>query len=172
MVSQIAVQRRRHGLGLLVPALVVGAGVGTVVGGIAETLQFPVVGTFFGAVEGGVAGSAAGLLIGLLLIGIEGLMPAQWHAPRPLRLSLRPGGRSAAAVLGRAAAVLGRAVAIGAIGGGGLGAIAGLVVGLATHPPTAPFAVIEGGILCAVSGVVVSLPIAAAVLAARLRARR
>jgi hypothetical protein len=168
MVSEIAVQRRRL-LGLLLPSLVVGACVGTVVGGIVETVDFPVVGTFFGAVEGGVSGAAAGLIIGLLLIGIGEVLPASWQPPRAMPFTVRFATRTGQL---SAAVVIGRAVAIGAIGGGGLGALAGLIIGLVTHPPTAPFAVVEGGVLCAVSGVVVSLPIAAAVLATRLRVRR
>jgi hypothetical protein len=68
--------------------------------------------------------------------------------------------------------VAGRIVVGGLIAGAGIGGVAGLVLGLITYPPTAPFAVIEGAIFGSVSGVVLALLVAAAVVAPKLRVRR
>jgi hypothetical protein len=65
-----------------------------------------------------------------------------------------------------------RILAGGAIAGAGLGGIAGLVIGAASYLPTAPFAVVEGGVLGAVCGVLVGLLVAAGVVMPRLRVRR
>ena len=46
---------------------------------------------------------------------------------------------------------------VGVVVGGALGGIAGGIIGVVTYLPTAPFAVIEGGILGLVSGLVLGL---------------
>ncbi|HEY5196729.1 MAG TPA: hypothetical protein VIJ51_06855 [Solirubrobacteraceae bacterium] len=45
-----------------------------------------------------------------------------------------------------------RLACVGAISAGALGAIAGLVIGLVTHPPTAWFAVFEAGLPAGIAG--------------------
>ena len=60
----------------------------------------------------------------------------------------------------------------GAAVGGTLGGIAGLVIGISAHLATAPFALVEGAILGAVSGVVLALLLGAAAILPRLRVRR
>jgi hypothetical protein len=68
--------------------------------------------------------------------------------------------------------VAGRIVVGGLVVGAGLGGVAGLVLGLIGYPPTAPFALVEGAIFGSVSGVVVALLAAAAVIGPKLRVRR
>lgn len=93
------------------------------------------------------------------------LGPIAAYGARPLELGRRLGRRPVSTVVKTA-------LAVGAVGGGASGAVIGAGIGIATHPATAPFAVIEGGILCAVSGAVAALLIAAFLIAPRLRVRR
>jgi hypothetical protein len=141
----------------------VGAGAGAAIGGAIETDGFPIVGTFFGAIEGAVIGAGIGLILGLVLLGCGVFTPAP--GARRFRLAHRPDQLAVGALIGRT-------LAVGSIAGGGLGGIAGLIVGLASYPPTAAFAGFEAGILCAVSAVVVALPVAAALVARRVRLGR
>lgn len=53
-----------------------------------------------------------------------------------------------------------RAVVLGALVGGGVGAVTGLVVGLLAYPPTAWAATIEVGLPAAFLGAVVGLAVA------------
>ena len=66
----------------------------------------------------------------------------------------------------------GRLLLWGAAAGGGLGAIAGVIIGIRAYLPTAPAALVEGAVLGAVSGVVLAFLLAAVVVLPRLRARR
>jgi hypothetical protein len=161
----LEVGHRHHAVQPLVPALVLGAAAGTVIGGVIETFSFPLVGTFFGATEGCLVGSTAGFAVGLVLVVAGSLTPSGWPISSPIRVTRRIDQRPVSAVVQCA-------LAVGAIGGGGLGAIAGLIVGVATYLPTAPFAVVEGGILGAVSGIVIALLVAAGFLALRLQVGR
>jgi hypothetical protein len=68
--------------------------------------------------------------------------------------------------------LLTRVLAGGAVVGAALGGLAGLVIGSITYLPTAPFAIVEGGVLGAVSGVLVALLVATAVVGPKLRVRR
>jgi hypothetical protein len=62
---------------------------------------------------------------------------------------------------------------VGAVGLGALGAIAGLIIGLIVHPPTAPFALLEIGIPATLVGGLVGLASGSIVSAARhIGARR
>jgi hypothetical protein len=63
--------------------------------------------------------------------------------------------------------MLPRAAVIGAIAAGVPGTIAGLIVGLFTYAPTAPFAVIELGLPAAIVGTVTGLSIGSIILATR-----
>jgi hypothetical protein len=60
----------------------------------------------------------------------------------------------------------------GALAGAALGGLSGLVIGAITYLPTVPFAVVEGGVLGSVSGVLIALIVVAAVVAPKLRVRR
>jgi hypothetical protein len=101
--------------------------------------------------------------LGAVLAG--GLGPFAVFGAQPLVLSPRFGQRPARDVLTR--------VMVGAAAGGaGLGAIAGLVLGVVTYLPTAPFAAIEGGALGSVSGAILGLLCAAAIVTPGLRVRR
>ena len=53
--------------------------------------------------------------------------------------------------------VLPRAIVIGASGAGLIGAMIGLLVGLAAYPPTAAFAVIELGVPATIAGALAGL---------------
>jgi len=66
----------------------------------------------------------------------------------------------------------GKYVVRGLVVGSGLGGVVGLIVGLFAYAPTAPFALIEGGILGAVTGVVASLLVATAVLLPKVKVLR
>lgn len=68
--------------------------------------------------------------------------------------------------------LMARIIGGGAIAGGALGGLAGLVIGATTYLPTAPFAVVEGGVLGSVSGVLIALLVMAAVIGPKLRVRR
>lgn len=67
--------------------------------------------------------------------------------------------------------LLARAVVIGTASAGVVGAIIGLVVGLRTYAPTAPFAVVELGLPAAIMGAVAGLAIGSIILAIRRIAR-
>jgi hypothetical protein len=67
--------------------------------------------------------------------------------------------------------LLQRAVIIGTTVAGFLGAIVGLLIGLAAYPPTAFFAVIEIGLPAAVAGALVGLLVGSAILAVHRFAR-
>jgi hypothetical protein len=62
---------------VVVRASVLGAGSGAIIGGLALTFSFPIVGTFFGAVVGGIFGGAFGLVNGLMLAGVAALTPSR-----------------------------------------------------------------------------------------------
>jgi hypothetical protein len=141
---------------------VLGAAVGVLVGGVIETFSFPLVGTFFGAVVGGLAGAGTGLVGGLVLAGV-GVWTRSSFIER-----LAADSASFAAMSSTA----GRVVGAGAVGGAALGGIAGLIIGLVSYPPTAAFAVIEGGVLGGGSGVVLALAVVAVLIVPRLRANR
>lgn len=68
--------------------------------------------------------------------------------------------------------IAGRLLLWGAAAGGGLGATAGVIIGIRAYLPTAPAALVEGAVLGAVSGVVFALLLAAVAVLPRLRARR
>ncbi len=63
--------------------------------------------------------------------------------------------------------ILGRAAGIGMAVCGGLGAIAGLIIGLIAHPPTAVFAMAELGIPATVVGGILGLLVGLGVWAVR-----
>lgn len=67
--------------------------------------------------------------------------------------------------------LLARAVLIGTMSTGVVGAIIGLVVGLRTYAPTAPFAVVELGLPAAIVGAVAGLAIGSIICALRRIAR-
>jgi hypothetical protein len=105
------------------------------------------------------------LVIGGIALIVAALARVTTYGVEAVDLGRRLGRRSAGEVLARAA-IGGAAV------GGVLGAVAGLVIGVVTDPVyLIAFAVIEGGILCAVSGVVVALLLAVLLLAPRVRVR-
>ncbi|WP_375475558.1 hypothetical protein [uncultured Jatrophihabitans sp.] len=64
-----------------------------------------------------------------------------------------------------------RAVAIGALSAGAAGGIVGLVIGLFTYPPTAPFAVFELGFPATIVGAVCGLVIGSILVAIRRSGR-
>ncbi|MGI8879015.1 MAG: hypothetical protein ACR2KJ_00570, partial [Jatrophihabitans sp.] len=128
-----------------------GAGAGAAVGGLEGTLEWPVVGTFFGALEGAGIGAAAGVVCGLVLA-----ISARWSAP----VDHWPPAK-----------IFRRALVIGVAGGGTLGAVAGVTVGLCTHPLTSPAALVEGAVLGSVSGAVLSLLVGAVLIAPRVHIR-
>ena len=68
--------------------------------------------------------------------------------------------------------IAGRLLLWGAAVGGGLGAIAGVIIGIRAYWPTAPAALVEGAVFGAVSGVVLAFLLAAVAVLPRLRARR
>ena len=68
--------------------------------------------------------------------------------------------------------LLPRAMVVGAVSAGLVGAIVGLLVGLAAYPPTAAFAVFELGVPATVAGAVVGFLIGVIVLLVRLIRRR
>jgi hypothetical protein len=103
------------------------------------------------------------LVLGGILAGVLG--PFAVFGAQPLVLSPRFGARPARDVLTR---VMLWAVA----GGAGLGAVAGLVIGIATYVATSPFAAIEGGTLGSVSGAVIGVLVATAIATPGLRVRR
>ncbi len=61
-----------------------------------------------------------------------------------------------------------RALAIGAIGGVGVGAVVGLAIGIMTYPPTCMAALIEGGILGEVSGILLALMVGCLMVCSKL----
>jgi len=61
--------------------------------------------------------------------------------------------------------VVRRCVLVGAVSIGLLGAIAGLIIGLFTYAPTAPFAVIELGLPAAIAGAILGFVIGSVFLA-------
>lgn len=63
--------------------------------------------------------------------------------------------------------VLPRSIVIGAFITGTVGGITGLIVGLFTYAPTAPFAVIEAGLPATIVGAVVGLIAGSLILAFR-----
>lgn len=71
-----------------------------------------------------------------------------------------------------AVARLCRYVRRGSIAGASIGAMSGLVVGLEVYVPTAPFAMLEGSLFGAVSGMVLACLLTAGVVLARTRAHR
>ncbi len=79
-----------RGAGLLLAA-------GTLLGGVAGTADWPLVGTFFGAIEGGSAGAVVGVVVGVVL----GLLVRREWPPWSFRLT--------SAALGGATAVAGAA---------------------------------------------------------------
>lgn len=72
----------------------------------------------------------------------------------------------------RSMSVLPRSILLGALSIGVAGAIAGLLVGLATYPPTAAFAVIELGIPATIVGALIGLLIGSLVFMVRRIRRR
>jgi hypothetical protein len=102
---------------------------------------------------------AACLLLGaalgpMIAYGVEPISFGRGPNPRPL------------AQLGASLLLLGVAI------GGVLGGCAGLLIGISSYLPTAPFAAVEGAVLGAVSGLVLALLLGAAALLPRLRMRR
>jgi hypothetical protein len=93
------------------------------------------------------------------------LGPIAGYGARPIRLGRRFGQR-------RVGTVMKMALLIGAVGGGSSGALLGAGFGIASNPPTAPVAAVEGGILCAVSGAAACLLVATLLIAPKLRVRR
>lgn len=67
--------------------------------------------------------------------------------------------------------LLPRAVVIGATSVGVVGGTIGLIVGLRTYAPTAPFAVVELGLPATIAGAVAGLAIGSMILAVRRIAR-
>lgn len=67
--------------------------------------------------------------------------------------------------------LLQRAVVVGAVSAAAAGSVLGLVIGLFTYAPTAPFAVVELGLPAAVAGAVTGLAIGSIILAVRRIAR-
>ncbi len=67
--------------------------------------------------------------------------------------------------------LLSRTVVISATFAGVAGAIVGLVLGLRTHAPTAPFAVVELGLPATIVGALAGLAIGSVILASRRIAR-
>jgi membrane associated rhomboid family serine protease len=65
-----------------------------------------------------------------------------------------------------------RLACIGAISAGVIGAITGLILGLASYPPTAWFAVLEVGLPAATAGAVVGFVAGLVITAARRIARQ
>jgi hypothetical protein len=102
------------------------------------------------------------IVIGAVLAGVLG--PFAAFGAQPVVLGRRLAGRSVADVVGRF-------VATGAAVGAGLGGITGLMIGVRTYLPTAPFAAVEGGTLGSVSGIVLALLACAAIVGPRLRVR-
>jgi hypothetical protein len=99
------------------------------------------------------------------ITALSGLLaPLAAFGAEPVDLGPRWGRRSATAVGGRF-------VAAGATLGAVVGAVVGVLLG-AAHLPTLPFAVVEGGLLGSVSGVVAGPLAFAVVIGPRLRARR
>ena len=80
--------------------------------------------------------------------------------------------RRAGSAPGRLPRILRRFLAWGAGVGAGLGAVTGLVIGLRTFVPTAGFAVVEGAMLGAVSGLLLACLAVGLSLLPRVRARR
>jgi hypothetical protein len=76
----------------------------------------------------------------------------------------RPGQRPLANLIARI-------VVAGLVIGCALGALTGLVIGLFTYAPTAPFALIEGGLLGGGCGIVAALLVTFVLICARLAAR-
>jgi len=191
----------------VVRGVVVFAAAAVLLGGIAGTLQWPIVGTFFAALEAAPWGVATGVFIALVTspfasrrwavravggltsggLALGGLLsyagPLKidgdigWTfvvVSAGLGVVLAPmvasgleitAKASGASVGERFAAMVRRGAVIGSI----LGAAVGLVVGLFAFAPTAPFALVEGGIFGTVMGVVFALLMAAAVLLPRIK---
>jgi hypothetical protein len=99
----------------------------------------------------------AGLGIALAPIAING--------DRLLRADVQIGRRSVPSFVRRT-------LAVGGIGGGGLGAIAGLSIGLAAYPPTAAAAVVEGGIIGGVCCLVIAAFVASIFVMSKQQVRR
>jgi hypothetical protein len=110
-----------------------------------------------------IPGPANLLILAAIAVVSGALAPIAAFGARPIRLRRRSGEAPAAAVVKKA-------LRYGAVAGAGVGAAAGLVLGL-NYLPTAPVAVVEGAILGSVSGAFAALVAAAALIAPRLRAR-
>jgi hypothetical protein len=108
-------------------------------------------------------GVASAVLLTAIAVLAGALGPIAAHGARPLDLGRRLGEVPVSTYLTKA-------LAAGAVTGGTLGAVAGFVLGL-DYLPTAPVAVVEGGILGSVSGAVAAVTIAAVLIAPKLRAR-
>jgi hypothetical protein len=67
--------------------------------------------------------------------------------------------------------VVGTAVVAGAAIGGGLGMVAGAIIGGQTYLPTMPVAVVEGGLLGAATGIVIGLIVVGCIMLSRLELR-
>jgi hypothetical protein len=63
--------------------------------------------------------------------------------------------------------LLPRSIVIGSLVAGAAGGITGLIVGLFTYAPTAPFAVIEAGIPATIAGAVAGLIVGSLILGFR-----
>jgi hypothetical protein len=145
---------------LLARSLLAGLVVGMTVGAIWGTVEWPIVGTFVFAVRGLLIGCALGVATGVVLIAVS---------PTGIGAQLR----SAATYVSPSAQtwsevrwIAGRGAGAGSI----IGGLAGLGIGLATYPPTAPFAIIEGALFGVVPGAVCGFFAAGLILATRRRA--
>ena len=179
------------------------------IGGLAGTFQWPLVGTFFEAISIGRFGPVIGVLIATItsrmtstrwaarlsggvicfvaaFIGVSHyafqgrsvpLLAWSWVAlSTVLGIVLAPMVANGVDVTssrsgGSASELFITIIRRGAVVGAVLGGLVGLCVGLYAYAPTAPFAVIEGGVFGTVTSVVVSLIVAAVVLLPKVRVR-
>ena len=190
------------------------AAAGLLLGGLAGTVTWPLVGTFFGAIEGAAVGAAVGLLDAILLTAVTRVTRSRWPQLVTsglisatfaiLGVSLYRGpivvptvltvllvlasvivgtwcgpliglGVDETSLAARStsdkAALARRLIGWGAAIGGGFGAIAGFIIGLASHWPTSPFAAVEGSVFGTVAGTVLACLVTAIAIIPRLRSK-
>ena len=195
--------------GQVVRGVVLFSAAALLVGGIAGTIQWPIVGTFFDAFRVGLYGPVVGLVVAFITAPMASCRWATRIAGGTICTAVALPTMLNYAILGRPIAFVGWSLVVlsatlgivlapmvangveltaswrggsasdlfttiisrGAIVGAVLGGITGLVIGLFTFAPTAPFAVVEGGILGTVTCSIVSLLIAAVVLLPKVKVR-
>jgi hypothetical protein len=115
--------------------------------------------------QGSVPGPVGWLIVVTAAAVAAAVGPVAARGAQPVDLGFAYGPRPVSTIAGTA-------LAIGAGSGLAIGAVIGLAIGMVTYLPTAPAALVEGGLFGAASGLVLAMLIAALVITPCLRVRR